>query len=162
MEVFKLNLGPKYSYEKEWLISNGSGSYASSSLSLCNTRKYHGLLVAALMPPAQRHVVLSKIDDSIELNNKKYTLSNNEFDGFKDDNTDYLNVFRQKYYPEFEYVLPDLDVNITKQIVMERHKNRVYIKYIIDNNTNYEAKMLLTPILNFRNFHTVEIGRAHV
>ncbi len=156
MEVFKLNLGPKNSYEKEWLISNGSGSYSSSSLSLCNTRKYHGLLVAALSPPAQRHVVLSKIDDSIELNNKKYTLANNEFDGFKDDNTEYFNAFKQKYYPEFEYVLPDLDVNILKQIVMERHRNRIYIKYIIDNNTVHEARMLLTPILNFRNFHTVD------
>lgn len=156
MEIYKLNLGPKNAYEKEWLISNGFGSYSFSSLALCNTRKYHGLLVAALNPPANRHVVLSKIDDSIELNGVKYTLANNEFEGLKDDNTEYLNSFKQKYYPEFEYVLPDLDVNVLKQIVMERHKNRIYIKYIIDNNTNYEAKMLFTPILNFRNFHTTD------
>ena len=156
MEVYKLNLGPKNSYEKEWLISNGAGSYSSSTLSLCNTRKYHGLLVAALNPPSQRHVVLSKIDDSIELNGKKYILSNNEFEGFRDDNTDYLNLFHQKYNPEFQYILPDVDVEIYKQIVMERYKNRVYIRYFIDNNSGYDAKLVLTPILNFRNFHIVD------
>lgn len=156
MEVYKLNLGPKNSYEKEWLISNGIGGYSSSTLGLCNTRKYHGLLVAALNPPGQRHVILSKIDDSIELNGKKYTLANNEFDGFRDDNTEYLNSFKQKYNPEFGYVLPDVDVNIYKQIVLERYKNRVYIRYFIDNNSAYDAKLVLTPILNFRDFHIVD------
>lgn len=156
MEVYKLNLGPKSSYEKEWLISNGAGSYSSSTLALCNTRKYHGLLVAALQPPAQRHVILSKIDDSIELNNKKYTLSNNEFEGFRDDNTEYLNAFHQKFNPEFQYILPDVDVYILKQIVMERYKNRVYIRYFVENNSSYDAKFVLTPILNFRDFHTVD------
>ena len=156
MEVYKLNLGPKNAYDKEWLISNGAGSYASSSLGLCNTRKYHGLLVAALNPPASRHVVLSKIDDSIELNGKKYNLANNEFEDIKDDNSDYLNAFRQKYYPEFEYVLPDLDVIVLKRIVMERYKNRIYIKYIVKNNTDFNAKLSLSPIVNFRDFHTVD------
>lgn len=156
MEVYKLNLGSKNAYEKEWLISNGFGSYSSSSLSLCNTRKYHGLLVAALNPPGQRHVVLSKIDDSIELNNKKYVLANNEFDALKDDNTEYLNAFRQKYYPEFEYILPDTDVTILKKIVMERYKNRVYVKYNIDNNTSHNAVLTVTPILNFRDFHVTD------
>ena len=105
MEVYKLNLGSKNSYEKEWLISNGAGAYASSTLALCNTRKYHGLLVAALNPPASRHLILSKIDDSIELNNKKYVLSNNEFEKSKEDNTQYLNAFKQKYFPEFVKVV---------------------------------------------------------
>ena len=156
MEIYKLNLGPKNSYEKEWLISNGAGAYSSSTLSLSNSRKYHGILVAALNPPAQRHVVLSKIDDSIELDGKKYVLANNEFEGFKDDNTTYFNSFKQKYYPEFEYVLPDLDVNINKKIVMERYKNRVYLKYSIDNNTPFDANFNITPILNFRNFHVTD------
>lgn len=156
MEIYKLNLGPKNSSEKEWLISNGAGAFSSSTLSLCNTRKYHGLLVAALNAPAQRHVILSKIDDSIEINNMKYTLATNEFEYSKDDNTKYLHSFKQKYYPEFEYRIANLNLKISKKIVMERNINRVYVKYIIENNTKHNLKLNLTPILNFRNFHTVD------
>ena len=46
------------SLRKEWIETNGLGDYASSSLICCNTRKYHGLLVADLESPAGRHVLL--------------------------------------------------------------------------------------------------------
>ena len=59
---------------KEWIITNGIGGYSSSTIIGANTRKYHGLLVAPLMPPASRHLILSKIDESIEINEKKYNL----------------------------------------------------------------------------------------
>ena len=51
--------------EKEWLITNGLGSYASSTVLGINTRKYHGLLVAALDPPGNRTVCLSKLDEDV-------------------------------------------------------------------------------------------------
>ena len=44
------------SLRKEWIETNGLGDYASSSLICCNTRKYHGLLVADPVHPAGRHV----------------------------------------------------------------------------------------------------------
>ncbi len=50
---------------REWLLTNGLGGYASSSLSGANTRRYHGLLVAALNPPAGRMVMVSKIEETI-------------------------------------------------------------------------------------------------
>ena len=62
---------------KEWIITNGIGGYCASTVFGINTRKYHGLLVAALTPPARRHVILSKLDESIEINNKKYNLYSN-------------------------------------------------------------------------------------
>ena len=62
---------------KEWLITNGIGGYASSTTVGCNTRKYHGLLIAPLKPPASRVVILSKLDESIEFRNKKYNLYTN-------------------------------------------------------------------------------------
>ena len=54
--------------QREWLISNGIGGFASSTVTGANTRKYHGLLVAALTPPARRYMVLSKVDESLEIN----------------------------------------------------------------------------------------------
>ena len=47
---------------KEWLITNGLGAFASSTIIGANTRKYHGLLIAPLTPPARRYLILSKLD----------------------------------------------------------------------------------------------------
>ena len=46
---------------REWLISNHLGGYASSTVPSLNTRKYHGLLVAAMAPPVRRLVLLSRV-----------------------------------------------------------------------------------------------------
>ena len=63
--------------KKEWIITNGIGGYSSSSIVGANTRKYHGLLVASLTPPARRHVILSKVDESIEVDGEKTILYTN-------------------------------------------------------------------------------------
>ena len=56
--------------EKEWLITNGIGGYASSTVLGINTRKYHGLLVSALKPPGSRTVLLEKLDEDIIVNDQ--------------------------------------------------------------------------------------------
>ena len=67
---------------KEWIITNGLGGYASSTdLGGMNTRRYHGLLVAPINPPRQRTLILSKVDESIEIDSKKYALFTNNVDG---------------------------------------------------------------------------------
>ena len=63
--------------KREWIITNGIGGYASSTALGINTRKYHGLLVAPLTPPARRHVILSKLDESVEIEGNKYNLYSN-------------------------------------------------------------------------------------
>ena len=74
MKLSKEQLELRDGITKEWLITNGIGGYASSSVLGINTRKYHGLLVASLTPPARRYVILSKVDESVEIENKKYNL----------------------------------------------------------------------------------------
>ena len=74
MEFTKEDLNLENGLEKEWLITNGIGGYSSSTIIGANTRKYHGLLVAPLTPPARRFLILSKLDESIEINEKKYDL----------------------------------------------------------------------------------------
>ena len=64
---------------KEWLITNGLGGYASSTVLGINTRKYHGLLVAALHPPGDRTVCVSKLDEDVFVGNDVYRLGANEF-----------------------------------------------------------------------------------
>ena len=77
MEFTKEDLNLENGLEKEWLITNGIGGYSSSTIIGANTRKYHGLLVAPLTPPARRFLILSKLDESIEINEKKYDLYTN-------------------------------------------------------------------------------------
>src|SRR5437879_1847698 len=55
------------SLSREWLVANGLGGYASSSVAGANTRRYHGLLVAALNPPVGRAVLLSKMEETVEV-----------------------------------------------------------------------------------------------
>lgn len=63
--------------QTEWIITNGIGGYSASSIMGANTRRYHGLLIAPLTPPARRFVILSKVDESIIINEKKYNLYTN-------------------------------------------------------------------------------------
>ena len=78
MKLSKAQLDLKDGITKEWLITNGIGGYGSSTVLGINTRKYHGLLVAPLTPPARRHVILSKVDESIEIEGTKYNLYSNK------------------------------------------------------------------------------------
>ncbi len=65
--------------EREWLHTNAAGAYAMSTLALMHTRRYHGLLVAALDPPLDRHVVLSHMEAEIQVNRRHYQLSTHRF-----------------------------------------------------------------------------------
>ena len=77
MKYLKKELSLKECLEKEWLLTNGIGGFAASTIIGANTRKYHGLLVAPLTPPARRHLVISKLDESIEINGEKHNLYTN-------------------------------------------------------------------------------------
>ena len=77
MKFEKEKLSLEEGLKKEWLITNGIGGYSSSTILGANTRKYHGLLVAPLMPPGNRQVILSKLDESIEIEGKNYNLYTN-------------------------------------------------------------------------------------
>jgi len=77
MKIPKTELTLQKGIQKEWLITNGIGGYSSSTIIGVNTRKYHGLLVAPLSPPAMRYLILSKVDESVIIEGKKYDLYSN-------------------------------------------------------------------------------------
>ncbi len=150
MKCTKKELTLEEGLKKEWIITNGIGGYASSTVLGCNTRKYHGLLVAPLTPPARRFLILSKIDESIEINNKKYNLYTNMSRDYISDGYKYLENFEKDYIPIFTYKIED--VQIRKLICMKYRQNTVCILYRIKNGKN-SAKLTFAPIINFRDFH---------
>ena len=64
MKFTKEKLNLEEGLTKEWLITNGIGGFSSSTIIGANTRKYHGLLIAPLLPPASRYLILSKVDSN--------------------------------------------------------------------------------------------------
>ena len=69
------------SKRREWLLTNGIGGFAMGSASGINTRRYHGLLVAATHPPTGRMVLLAGIDDYATSGSNRLPLSTNEYPG---------------------------------------------------------------------------------
>ena len=136
--------------EKEWIITNGIGGFASSTMIGANTRRYHGLLIAPLTPPARRHLILSKVDESIEIDGTKYDLYTNVCKNYISQGYKYLKSFEKEYIPIYTYEVED--VTIKKYICMEYGKNTVVVYYQIYNK-DHETKLTLTPVINFRDFH---------
>ena len=151
MKYEKDKLSIEEGINKEWLITNGVGGYSSSTIIGANTRKYHGLLVAPLMPPGNRQLILSKIDESIEIGGHNYTLYTNVCKNFISDGYKNLVSFEKEYIPVFTYQVED--VTIKKFICLEHGKNTVGIYYYI-KNCEKASKLTLAPIVNFRGFHT--------
>ncbi len=65
--------------QREWLVTNGIGGYASATVALANTRRYHGLLVAALQPPLGRTLLVSKLEATARLGTDLFPLTTNEY-----------------------------------------------------------------------------------
>ena len=152
MKFTKESLNLENGIDKEWLITNGIGGYSSSSIIGANTRKYHGLLVASLTPPGRRFVILSKVDESIEVRNRKYDLYTNIGKEYISKGYEYQESFEKTVVPTFTYKIGKIE--ITKTICMDYGKNTVGIYYKIKNGA-YKSKLTLAPIINFRDFHTV-------
>ena len=155
MKFTKESLNLENGLDKEWIITNGIGGYSSSTIIGANTRKYHGLLVAPLTPPARRFLVFSKIDENIEISGENYPLYTNVCKEYISRGYENQEEFEKEYVPVFKYKVKD--VEITKIICMEYGRNTVGVYYKIKNGKE-DIKLTLAPIINFRDFHTVNIN----
>ena len=143
---------------KEWILTNGIGGYSYSSVLGCNTRKYHGLLVAPLTPPARRHVILSKLDEAIEIDGNEHILYTNMCKDYISQGYKNLVSFEKEYFPIFSYKIKNTEIK--KVICMEYGKNTVCVYYRIKNG-EYNAKLKVAPIVNFRDFHTMHTNHEY-
>ena len=155
MKFDKKTLNLEEGLKREWIITNGIGGYASSTIIGANTRRYHGLLVAPLNPPARRVLALSKLDESIEVAGRKYDLYTNICKEFISHGYNYMESFTKNILPIFKYKVEDIE--ISKNICMQYRKNIVQVFYKIKNGKS-KAKLTLAPIINFRDFHNMNIN----
>jgi len=140
---------PLMSYQdataREWLVGNGLGGYASSTLCCSNTRAYHGLLVAALQPPKDRWLMLSFLDEEID----GHHLACHQYPGaIYPQGYQYLREFRQDPFPRICYELGDMRVE--KTVFMIRGENTTIVRYRI---TGGRGRMNIVPLMHNRSFH---------
>jgi predicted glycogen debranching enzyme len=136
--------------EREWLVTNGIGGFASSTVCGANARRYHGLLVASLRPPVERRLVLSKIDESVFIDGEAFNLYSHKTQGGCMGGYRFQESFRAFPVPEFCYRVKD--VFIKKKVCMVRGENTSIITYEIYNGKD-KAMFRLTPLVNFRDHH---------
>lgn len=138
---------------KEWIDANGLGGYASSTIINCHTRKYHGLLVAALKEPRGRFVLLSKLETSVLANDREFLLSSNKYPGvYHPTGHQFVESFDQSLYPATTYRIGD--ALIRKSFLMIHGKNTVLICYeLLEGKVKPALRM--RPLLAYRDIHTL-------
>jgi predicted glycogen debranching enzyme len=139
---------------KEWLVTNGLGGYASSTVLGVNTRKYHGLLVGAFHPPGDRIVCLTKLDDELEVGKNVFPLGANEFqNGLFPKGYLLLKDFSVSPFPTYVYEAQNVEVQ--KTVFMLREKNATVALYRIRNRSSVDVEFRVFPLVDWRRFHSV-------
>lgn len=139
---------------REWLITNGLGSFASGSISGANTRKYHGLFVASLQAPTARTLLFSRVDEYVN----QVNISTNLWgpDNVSPRGCERLVAFSIYPMPTWVY---ELDAGyFVKQVVMLPSKQQVVLGYSwVAKNKGAAAEVDLHLLFNHRDFH----GETH-
>jgi predicted glycogen debranching enzyme len=143
----------------EWLVTNGLGGYASGTIAGLLTRRYHGLLIAALDPPHRRTLLLAQLDETVSYSGEDFQLSTNHWSdgtvepsGFK-----YLERFHlEGTTPVWAYTCRD--ALIEKRVWMEPGANTTYVSYKL-RRAVVPVVLFVKAIVNHRDHHSNT--RAH-
>jgi predicted glycogen debranching enzyme len=142
---------------REWLETNGIGGFSSSTITGLNTRRYHGLLTAATKPPVGRLVLLSKLEETLIIDGRRYELSANQYpgvvhpEGFK-----YQTGFRLDPFPVFTYEVEG--VRLEKRVFMVQGENTTVVQYEVpvppEGRTAVPIVLEVRPLIAFRDYHS--------
>jgi predicted glycogen debranching enzyme len=139
---------------REWLETNGIGGFASSTIAGLNTRRYHGLLVAATKPPVGRMVLLSKVEETLVIEGRRFDLSCNRYPGVvHPQGHTLLKQFRQDPFPVSVYEVEGLELE--KSVFMVHGENTVVIQYALRRPSEAPCALELRPLIAFRDYHSL-------
>jgi predicted glycogen debranching enzyme len=141
--------------KREWLETNGIGGFATSTITGLNTRRYHGLLVAATKPPVGRMVLLAKLEETLIINGQRFDISANRYTGaIHPQGYKYLKEFRLNPFPVFTYEVEG--VEIEKSVFMIYGENTTVIQYKVRRASNgcSDCSLEVRPLVAFRDYHS--------
>src|ERR1700733_1416652 len=141
---------------REWLETNGLGGFDPSTIIGLNPPRYHGLLVAATKPPVGRLVLLSKLEETLFIDGKRFELSANRYPGLiHPDGFHYLKQFRRDPFPVFTYEVEGLEFE--KSVFMIHAENSTVIHYELRKNNRRDLpknlRLEIRPLIAFRDYH---------
>ncbi|MFO7657620.1 MAG: amylo-alpha-1,6-glucosidase [Bacteroidales bacterium] len=151
----------EYSLNKEIIRSNRAGSFASTTLVGCNTRKYHGLLVCPMEHlDGDRHVLLSTLDETIVEHGSEFNLGIHKYEGdnYYPKGHKYIRDFQAEPVPKFKFMVGN--VTLTKERLLVEKEQQILIRYIIEEADRH-TKLRFRPFLAFRNLHQLSKTNMH-
>jgi predicted glycogen debranching enzyme len=143
---------------REWLCTNGIGGFASGTVSGLLTRRYHGLLVAALKPPLGRTLLVAKLDETMEYDGLRCPLFANRWaDGtVAPRGYHFLEQFRMEgTTPVWTYACAD--ALLEKRVWMEQGANTTYVRYRLLRGRKPVA-LEMKALVNYRDYHATTRG----
>ena len=142
---------------REWLDTNGIGGFASSTIIGANTRRYHGLLTAALQPPVGRTLLLSKLEETVFVDSESFELGVNIYSGATHpEGYSFLTCFRLDPFPVFTYEAAG--AVLEKRVFLVHRENTTVIEY--ENVGDTPCELELRPLLAFRDYHSTTRANA--
>ena len=144
--------------EREWLVTNGLGGFASGTVALANTRRYHGLLVASFKPPVDRRVLVAKVDIDVIYRGQAYALTTNEFqDGtLAPRGYERLVSFRlDGQIPVWTFACADALLEL--RIYAAQDENTFYLRTRVVAATS-PIQVMFTPLTAHRDYHSHQSG----
>ena len=143
----------EYSLQREFLRTNRSGAYSSTTLAGCNTRKYHGMLIVQLDElDGGKHVLLSSLDETIIQHDAQFNLGIHKYPGefYEPKGHKYIRNFEIDTIPKVTYRVGG--VILTKTRMLVEHENQVIVKYTLEEASS-PTILRFKPFLAFRNVH---------
>jgi predicted glycogen debranching enzyme len=140
---------------REWLVTNGIGGYASGTVAGSLTRRYHGLLVAALQPPVGRTQLVATADELIHYAGADFSLATHRWAGGAIDPKGFLNLesfHLEGVTPVWTYALAD--ALLEKRVWMQQGENTAFLQYTLVRGSG-ALELELKALVNYRDFHSV-------
>jgi len=140
---------------REWLCTNGLGGFASGTIAGLLSRRYHGLLVAALQPPLGRTLVVAKVDETLIDDGGAWSLFTNRWADGSIDPHGYRHIERFRLdgtIPTWTYACGD--VLVEKRVWMEHGANTTYVRYAV-LRASRPLTLELRALVNYRDYHAL-------
>ena len=148
--------------QREWLVTNGIGGFAAGTLSLMNTRRYHGLLFAALRPPVERVALVAKLEVTVLYAGSRLQLATNEYvDGTIDPHGyRHLESFRlDGLVPIWSWLIGD--ARLEQRLWMRHGDNTTYVQFTRLGGRG-PMRLTLEPLCTYRDYHSQSRGERRL
>jgi predicted glycogen debranching enzyme len=140
--------------QREWLVTNGIGGFASGTVAGLPTRRYHGLLLAALKPPLGRTLLVSKLEETARYQGQEFALATNRWAGgaVAPEGYRHIESFRlEGTTPVWTFALAD--ARLEKRVWMQQGANTTYVRYQLVRGSA-PVELDLRALVNYRDYHS--------